>query len=57
MCSANISHETTTLKFEDCIATIEDEDTKKAYERWWHQSGGLVEKEALLTLWLNNLHL
>jgi hypothetical protein len=57
MCSANMSREFTLKEFNDFIATITDEDSKKAYERWWHQSGGHVEKEANLTYWRNDLYL
>jgi hypothetical protein len=39
------------------VATIKDKDSKRAYERWWHQSGCHVEKEANLTGWRNDLYL
>jgi hypothetical protein len=57
MCSANMSREFTQKEFKAFVATIKDEDSKKAYERWWHQSGGQVEKEANLTYWRNDLYL
>jgi hypothetical protein len=57
MCSANMSHKVTTKEFEEYVATIKDEESKKAYERWWHQSGVVLEKETNLTYWRNDLHL
>jgi hypothetical protein len=44
MCSANLSRKVTTKEFEEYVATIEDEESKKAYERWCHKSGEVVEK-------------
>jgi hypothetical protein len=57
MCSANMSHKVTTKDFEEYVATIKDEESKKAYKRWWHKSGEVLEKEANLTYWRNDLHL
>jgi hypothetical protein len=52
-----MSCKVTTKEFEENVATIEDEESKKAYERWWHQSGVVLEKESNLTYWRNDLHL
>jgi hypothetical protein len=57
MCSANMSREFTLKELNAFVATIEAEDSKRAYERLWHQSGGHVEKEANLTYWRNDLYL
>jgi hypothetical protein len=57
MCSANMSRKVTTKEFEEYVATIQDGESKKAYERWWHKSGEVLEKEANLTYWGNDLHL
>jgi hypothetical protein len=35
MCSANMSRKVTTIEFEEYVATIEEEESKKAYKRWW----------------------
>jgi hypothetical protein len=57
MCSANMSRKVTTKEFEENVATIKDGESKKAFERWWHKSGEVLEKEANLTYWRNDLHL
>jgi hypothetical protein len=33
-----MSRKVTTKEFEEYVATIEDKESKKANERWWHQS-------------------
>jgi hypothetical protein len=57
MCSANMSREVTTKEFEEYVATIEDKESKKAYERWWHKFGEVLDKETNLIYWRNDLHL
>jgi hypothetical protein len=57
MCSANMSRKVTTKEFEEYVATIKDGESKRAYERWWHKSDEVLEKEASLTYWKNDLHL
>ena len=57
MCSANMSREETVAGLNSVLSKIKDKESKEAYRRWWHQSGSLVEKEANLTYWKNDLYL
>jgi hypothetical protein len=39
------------------LSKIKDEDSKKAFEVWWHSSGHHLDKEVILTYWKNDLYI
>jgi hypothetical protein len=57
MCNNNMSRPVNMTKLSEILDSMQDEDSKKAFEVWWHASGHHVEKEVILTYWKNDLYI
>lgn len=57
ICSTNMSREPNNTNLEKILSQLPEEESKEAYRRWWHASGHIVQNEANLTYWRNDLHL
>jgi hypothetical protein len=56
-CSMDMMRDPTIEKLEKRVKRINDEESKEAMRIWWDRSSRIVENEAHLTYWRNDLHL
>jgi hypothetical protein len=57
ICSENMMRPTNKKELQKNLRKIEDEEEKEAYQHWYDNTENIVENEASLTYWKDDLHL